>query len=305
MTLKIGTILIAKEDFGEFTKGKEYPIVESNNDITYRVICNDEKSVNWFDERRINQHFTIKRYTLQDLKDKKIAVRLKNCDEFKRLCEAIGDDDISESFFDESLDYYGVDEWGDFMWLRERQLEGRILLDSIDEIDLDEWKEEVKETYTCKYCEATLSKDVNEEDCYANPNKNHDSTTATLINSLESEIARLKAELDSRRELPELLIKKSKEVNILKVENEELKKKNDWWEEQYNSVCRDLLKREDLITELQEFKPLPYLEKRERMAWELMMKTVHAFDGEHYLIEPDEVFEMVDLFLAKSKEVKP
>ena len=309
--LKIGTILIAKEDFGEFTKGKEYPIVENNNDITYRVICNDEKSVNWFDERRINQHFTIKRYTLsdlqtrtdlmvrieneeqakklkdagiefnyyddeqyygltyrfewlnkyeqqgrtlvpfdlidfgnpkkytlQDLKDKKIAVRLRNRDEYNKIYTALNYDYSSD--FYEHEPYYGVDDTG-FGLLYESELEGRILLDSIDEIDLGEGKEEVLTTpvkvRTVEFLE-------------------------NLVREYESEIARLKGE---NAELETAIRVTTKKLG--------------------DATSQDLT-------------------KRERMAWEYLLKSVGSIEGKTWSVKAETAFKVVDTFLAKSKEVK-
>ena len=238
MTLQIGTILIAKEDFGEFTKGKEYPIVESNNDITYRVICNDEKSVNWFDERRINQHFTIKRYTLTDLQEKKIAVKLRNYAQYKILCEAVGDKNSGVDTYGATDDYFGNDNFNgnSIVFLTRKELEGRTLVPSIDLIDL-----EVKEdTYTCKYCGAEFSKDVDEEDCYANPNRKPDTPTSSTIVELESEIARLKGDNE--------MLKSDLGIMVSQFEILQLRESP--------QISQDL-------------------EKRERMAWELFMKYEH------------------------------
>jgi len=262
MNLKIGTILIAKESFGDYTKDKEYSILENDRDVNYKVSSDKSEVINWLSNKVIEYNFAIKRYTLQDLKDKKIAVRLRSYEEYKRLCDAIGDPLNLEVHYSDGWEYYGIDDSeSGIIFMNNKELLGRTILESIDMIDL-EVKEEVKETHICKYCGATLSKDVNEEDCYANPNKNHDSTTATLINSLESEIARLKGEVQS-------------------------------WKDSYNGLFRRYEELEK-STPLAVLESTTDLEKRERMAWEIWLQGRYTVEQaiekvNHFLEESKEV----------------
>lgn len=81
---------------------------------------------------------TLKKYTLTDLKEKEIAVKLTKRDDYEILLKAL-DCDYSSNFYEDEP-YYGVDDEG-FGLLYSNELEGRILLSSIDEIDLDEKEE--------------------------------------------------------------------------------------------------------------------------------------------------------------------
>lgn len=133
--LKIGTVLIAKEDMQYYTKGKEYTILENDRDTNYKVSSNSLTIIHWFDVRSLINNFTIKRYTLTDLKDKKIAVKLRNKQEYQMLLKKL-DCRTSSNYYDDQP-IYGFDDIG-FGLLYNDELEGRILLDSIDEIDLEE-----------------------------------------------------------------------------------------------------------------------------------------------------------------------
>ena len=191
-TLKIGTVLIAKEDSflkssGKqfLIKGKEYPITVVQK--KHIEIKSESHDVHEFTIGQLENYFAIKRYTLTDLKEKKIAVKIRDYKEYKRLCEAVGDEDNGEFLFLKDK-YYGFDYHNDGIYsLNKGELEGRTLLESIDNIDLKE-KEESK---TCKYCGLTIQKGTDEEDCPNNPN---------LIQKLNSEIARLKEELEKSQE---------------------------------------------------------------------------------------------------------
>lgn len=287
MTLQIGTILIAKEDFGDFTKGKEYPIVENNNDITYRVICNDEKSVNWFDERRINQHFTIKRYAITDLREKKIAVKLRSMEEFKRIGELLNALWSYPTGYD-ARTYHAIDDDGYFCKTHQLLEPNYIFLDSIDEIDLGD---EGKETKVVEI--------------------DH-------LKQLESEIARLKGELEKSQEAGKCIAEKlademkekvayMEEVKRLKGENERLNEMNQNLNKEINKWIDTATRYKNEITELQ-LRESPQisqdLEKRERMAWELMLRSVQVENSKHYSLSAEYCLNEVDTFLAKSKEVK-
>jgi len=319
MTLKIGTILIAKEDrFMDEEKANPWAIKENPYKIIkYRSNENDYMIIDEQGEEHymgidfINQHFTIKRYTLQDLKtrtdlmvrieneeqakklkdagiefnyyddeqyygltyrfewlnkyeqqgrtlvpfdlidfgnpkkytlqdlkDKKIAVRLRNRDEYNKIYTALNYDYSSD--FYEHEPYYGVDDTG-FGLLYESELEGRILLDSIDEIDLGEGKEEVLTTpvkvRTVEFLE-------------------------NLVREYESEIARLKGE---NAELETAIRVTTKKLG--------------------DATSQDLT-------------------KRERMAWEYLLKSVGSIEGKTWSVKAETAFKVVDTFLAKSKEVK-
>jgi hypothetical protein len=81
----------------------------------------------------ISQHFTTKRYTLTDLKEKKIAVFLKSEEEFKRISPK----DNSGWMYG---CYFGYEN-GQFTSIDEEDLPNYTKLSSIDEIDLgDEGK---------------------------------------------------------------------------------------------------------------------------------------------------------------------
>jgi len=152
------------------------------------------------------------------LKEKKIAVKLRNYAEYKRLCEAVGDTDIEEQYFNETFDYYGIDGLtNSFCGLLDFEIYGRTLVPSIDLIDL-EVKEETKEV-------------INE---------------AFYIQKLESEIARLKGELDKWKDEAAL------------------------WNTRYHHVLSNLTDKTNELNKLRESPQISQnLKKRERMAWEL------------------------------------
>ena len=79
------------EDTGKkcLIKGGEYTVNKIGNQ--YFEIESELFDIHEWDIDDLDEYFTIKRYTLQDLKDKKIAVRLRSYEEYKRLCEAIRD----------------------------------------------------------------------------------------------------------------------------------------------------------------------------------------------------------------------
>jgi len=249
MTLKIGTILIAKEDrfmnatYEQYlTKGNEYVVKDIRGEQIIFKSNISEKHFLWITD--IEDNFTIKRYTISDLQEKKIAVFLKSEEEFKK----ISPNDYSGWIYDA---YFGYEN-GRFTFIGEENLPNYILLDSIDEIDLDEWKEEV----------------VNE--CEISP---------LYVDNLESEIARLKGE------------------------NEELKK---FLKSTYQYLNLDDQKEAIKLLQLRESPQISQdLTKRERMAWELMLRSVQVENSKHYSLSAEYCLNEVDTFLAKSKEVKP
>ena len=249
MTLHIGTILIAKEDaFMDtkekcLTKGKEY-IIKSLKGNAIVFESDFDENHEWLISE-IDTDFTIKRYTLTDLKEKKIAVKLRNYDEYKRLCEAVGDKNSGVDTYGATDDYFGNDNFNgnSIVFLTRKELEGRTLVPSIDLIDL-ELKEEV----------------VNE--CEISP---------LYVDKLESEIARLKGDVEKLNEV-----------------NQNLNKEINKWIDTATRYKNE-------ITELRESPQISQnLEKRERMAWELVV---------HSNIQYEKAFEMVKDFLAKSNQI--
>lgn len=292
MTLHIGTILIAKEDGNDYTKGGQYAIIDQDRSINtkYKIESDNALATNWLDEGRINQHFTIKRYTLTDLKERKIAVKLRNYDEYKRLCEAVGDKFNDKCYYSDDFGYYGIDDnESQIDYMIDNDLVGRILLESIDEIALGEENEEVKEF-------------INEP---------------FYIQKLEEQITRLKGELDKSQEAGRCIAEKlademkekvsyMEEVNRLKGENESLTSdlnrmnmESEIVANQYSGLLTDIAQ---LKLQLKE-QSTPDLEKRERMAWELFVKAAEISKGKHIELTIDDCFEYVDELLAKSKEV--
>lgn len=266
--LKIGTILIAKESFGDYTKDKEYSILENDRDVNYKVSSDNSAVINWFSDKAIEKDFTIKRYTLTDLQEKKIAIKLNSKDDYDRLCELLNhlfvQGDYSES------EYHGIDEDNEFVWLTEYELKGYIRLESIDEIDLgDEGKETV-----------LIATDA---DC------------VERIQQLESEIARLKGELDKSQEAGKCIAEKlademkekvayMEDINELKDDNKNLLAANLHITEKYNELIK--LRESPQISQ--------DLTKRERMAWEIWLQG-------RYTVE--QAIEKVNKFLEESKEV--
>lgn len=266
--LKIGTILIAKEDvFMNGESFKPWAIKDSPYKIfKYRsykddyMIIDEQGDEHFITMDYINQHFTIKRYTLSDLQERTdIMVRIESEEQAKKLQDA-GIKFAYKSYYEP---YYG--KVREFIWLTKEEQQGRILLESIDEIDLgDEGK-------ICKYCNAKLSKNEIEDDCYANPNNaskviNEDIKVADYIYELESQIARLKGEVEQLIEEKRILINQLKESYGIDRQS-------------------------------------PDLEKRERMAWEYLLKSVGSIQGKTWSVKAETAFEIVDTFLAKSKEV--
>ena len=213
------------------TKGKEY-IIKSLKGNAIVFESDFDENHDW-DISEIDTDFTIKRYTLTDLKEKKIAVKLRNYEEYKRLCEAVGDKNSGVDTYGATDDYFGNDNFNgnSIVFLTRKELEGRILVPSIDLIDL-EVKEEV----------------VNE--CEISP---------LYVDKLESEINRLKGENE----------KLTSDLGIAVSQLE--------------------------ILQLRESPQISQnLEKRERMAWELVV---------HSNIQYEKAFEMVKDFLAKSNQI--
>jgi len=279
MTLKIGTILIAKEDrFTEkgnktLTKGNEYPIMSMDDltEIIFYGYINDLGMKESASKAYIEDNFTIKRYTLQDLKTRTdIMVRIDNEEQAKKL------QDAGLKFpYHKNHSFYGYEgRLQCFVWLDEKQQQGRILLDSIDEINLDEGKEEVKEevklypfyyyakgnySCNCAVCKESFQGDKRATMCLECAIKQHH----IEIDFAYSEIARLKGEVQS-------------------------------WKDSYNGLFRRYEELEK-STPLAVLESTTDLEKRERMAWEIWLQG-------RYTVE--QAIEKVNHFLEESKEVK-
>lgn len=269
MTLQIGTILIAKESFGDYTKGKGYSILENDRDINYKVSSDNSTIINWFSDKAIETNFTIKRYTLQDLKEKKIAVKLTKKDDFYKICDLLGYTPNSGDY--SFTEYHAVDEdnefvWCNFDWLKDNNY---TLVPSIDLIDL-EAKEEVKETsFTWQVMESDLA-------------------------NAKEEIARLKGENEELK----------KKINLVELTEESTANKYSSSLTEIAQLKRTIKQLEGtFIQDLRE--STPDLEKRERMAWELFVKAAEISKGKHIELTIDDCFEYVDELLKKSKEVKP
>jgi hypothetical protein len=223
MTLQIGTILIAKEDRNfpngsSITKGKEYKI-EDNLDGHYYIKTDNITSV--FRRNRIDDYFTIKRYTLSDLQERKIAVRIQWEEEYIKINDLIGSKTNFRSYYKNSglneKVYYRLDAFGRLCYLDDEELKDFILLESIDLIDL-EVKEEV----------------VNE--CEISP---------LYVDKLESEITRLKGDNE--------MLKSDLGIMVSQFE----------------------------ILQLRESPQISQnLTKRERMAWELIIKNGYFYQGQ-------------------------
>jgi len=171
--LKIGTVLIAKDSFRTFIKGNEYTIVRIMNNSIYQVESDSHNEVNRFDVRSLNDNFTIKRYTLTDLKEKKIAVLLKSKKEIYQLAESLSLT-VSWEHIDKHYRKIGdILDWANIEYLTK---EGYELLESIDEIDLEEKEHIVDES----------------------------ATVASFIKSLEEQIEVLKMENQQLRESPQI-----------------------------------------------------------------------------------------------------
>lgn len=217
-----------------------------------------------------------KKYTLTDLQEKKIAVKLRNYEEYKRLCDAVGDKFNDENFYSDEWEYYGIDDSeSEIVYMNDKDLQGRILLDSIDEIDLgDEGKEEeskqevklypfyyyAKGNYSCNcaVCKQDFQGDKRATMCLECAIKQHH----IEIDFAYSQIARLKGENEKLIEEKRILISQLKESYGIDRQS-------------------------------------PDLTKRERMAWEMFM-ILKGFPEE---IALDMAFKSVDEFIKKSKEV--
>lgn len=276
--IHIGTILIAKEDIKmkdgsgvAIIKGNEYKIKDLILDVF--IVKSELFDNHEFDIEDLDKYFTIKRYTITDLNEKKIAVKLKSEEEFKRISP--NDDYIW--FFDNS--YFGYEN-GQFTFIDNKSLtkQGYILIPSIDLIDLEEKEEsKVVESHHVKQLESIDEIDLGDEgkevvvnDC---------ETDAIYIAKLETEISRL-----------------DEQIARLKGDVEKLNEVNQNLNKEINKWIDTATRYKNEITELRESPQISQdLEKRERMAWELFMKYEH--------LEIDRAFELTDTFLAKSKEV--
>lgn len=263
MTLQIGTILIAKEDaFMDtkekcLTKGKEY-IIKSLKGNAIVFESDFDENHEWLISE-IDTDFTIKRYTLTDLKEKKIAVKLRNYAEYKILCEAVGDKNSGVDTYGATDDYFGNDNFNgnSIVFLTRKELEGRTLVPSIDLIDL-EVKEELNTPVKVRTVEFLEN----------------------LVRDYESEINRLKWELDKWKDEAAL------------------------WNTRYHHVLSNLTDKTNELNKLRESPQISQnLEKRERMAWELLLRSVQVENSKHYSLSAEYCLNEVDTFLAKSKEV--
>ena len=289
MTLHIGTILIAKEDRfmnGEtfkpwVIKGNSYKIIRYRSHEDDYMIIDEQGDEHFIGMDYINQHFTIKRYTITDLNEKKIAVKLKSEEEFKRISP--NDDYIW--FFDNS--YFGYEN-GQFTFIDNKSLtkQGYILIPSIDLIDLEEKEEsKVVESHHVKQLESIDEIDLGDEgkevvvnDC---------ETDAIYIAKLETEISRL-----------------DEQIARLKGDVEKLNEVNQNLNKEINKWIDTATRYKNEITELRESPQISQdLEKRERMAWELMLRSVQVENSKHYSLSAEYCLNEVDTFLAKSKEV--
>lgn len=311
MNLQIGTILIAKEDIfmdRETTnpwaiKENPYKIVKYRSDQDDYMIIDEEGADHYLSMDFINQHFTIKRYTLQDLKDKKIAVRLRGYNEFELVCDILNVRRLKGAF--NIYLYHGIDASGIWMYLKPEELEGRTLLESIDMIDLEVTMQDVIEVTDKAIAEADL--EVKEE--VKETSFTWQVMEADLANAKE-EIARLKGELEKSQEagqsIAQMLNDEMKEkvalmneIIRLKGENEALKNKINLVEltevntaNKYSSALTEIAQ---LKLQLRESSQISQdQEKRERMAWEAWLK-----DGS---LNPKEAFELADLFLNYREE---
>lgn len=218
------------------TKGKEYVIDKIEGQ--YITIKSDLYDEHVFKDTKINESFTIKRYTLSYLQTRTdIMVRIDNEEQAKKLQDA-GLDFV----YDSSERYYGyTSKESCFIFLNLDEMKSRILLESIDEIDLGEGKEEVLTTpvkvRTVEFLE-------------------------NLVREYESEIARLKREVQN-------------------------------WKDSYNGLFR---RSEELekSTPLAVLESTTDLEKRERMAWEIWLQGRYTVEQaiekvNHFLEESKEV----------------
>lgn len=271
MKLQIGTILIAKEDTFMsntkvrcLTKGKPYKVKKLT--ARYFTIESDIDEHHDWEISTLDQHFTIKRYTLTDLQTRTdIMVRIENEEQAKKLQNA------GLAFFYKSYyePYYGFTEGFGFIWLTKSEQQGRILLESIDEIDLgDEGKEEEPKQEAKLYPFYYYAKGNYSCNCAVCKQDFQGDKRATMC--LECAIKQHHIEIDFAYS----------EISRLKGENERLKS--------------DLGIAVSQLEILQLQQSTPDLTKRERMAWELVV---------HSNIQYEKAFEMVDTFLAKSKEV--
>lgn len=271
--IQIGTILIAKEDRfmnGEtfkpwVIKGNSYKIIRYRSHEDDYMIIDEQGDEHFIGMDYINQHFTIKRYTITDLNEKKIAVKLKSEEEFKRISP--NDDYIW--FFDNS--YFGYEN-GQFTFIDNKSLtkQGYILIPSIDLIDLEEKEEEHKPIN--KVAELIGEASM----CWSETPKGiFDSTRASKI------VDEIEAVYNS-------------EIIRIKEENKELKDHVTNLKNANGAFAEKILKQKEEIQQLENWQPTTDQSERTRMAWELYV---------HNAMPIDSCFKAVDSFLAKSKEV--
>lgn len=215
-----------------------------------------------------NTMTTLKKYTLTDLKEKKIAVKLRNYEEYKRLCDSVGDKDDEELFFIEDR-YYGFMYSNNGIYIIDDvELPNYILLDSIDEIDLEEKEDERKPIN--KVAELIGEASM----CWSETPKGvFDSTrTSEIVDKIEAIY--------------------NEQIARLKEENEELKDHVTNLKNANGAFAEKILKQKEEIQQLESTNQ----SERTRMAWELYTKY-NKCDW-----STKDCIEIVDSFLAKAKE---
>lgn len=278
--LKIGTVLIAKEDrfmYGESfkpwaIKDNPYKIIKYRSYKDDYIIIDEQGDEHFIGMDYINQYFTIKRYTLSDLQTRTdLMVRIENEEQAKKLKDA----GINFSYH-YNHSFYGYERRiNRLVWLDEKEQQGRILLESIDEIDLgDEGKGLTMEDFIEPIAMKAGDKRVLVNGLVLPVDFRIISEDNYKL--LESEIARLKGDNEKLIEEKRILISQLKESYGIDRQS-------------------------------------PDLTKRERMAWEAMLSIIKANPEKIHgnvgmvgcEIAAQLAYEYVDQFLAKSKEVKP
>jgi len=184
------------------------------------------------------------KYPISKIRSGEVAVKLTSIEQFKKIApeqDLLGFKHYRYHTFQTQLGYVGLQ----LVWLMEGEVRRYPLID-FTQIDWDEGKEEVNK-------------------CEISP---------IYVSNLESEIARLKGENEKSQEagkcIAEKLADEMKEVKRLKGENEKLESDLNRLKMEAEIVVGEHLTLKNELNKLRESPQISqYLEKRERMAWEL------------------------------------
>ena len=193
-------------------------------------------------------------YPISKIRSGEVAVRIENYEQYKRLCDAVGDEYNDIGYYDIKKEYYGTEHNDNtVIFMEDSDLSTRTKID-FQQIDWEEGKEE------------TVKEEINPYPFYAYAS-GHYSNACKVCNEefIGDKLARMCLECS--------IITAKKELSTLKAENERLSKENERLVK-FNNELSNLMHKQILDNiKLQQPSQPQELSLKQRMAWEIANKT--------------------------------